>query len=292
MTAWRDRGLLLVVMGIWGLNLPVIKWLTGHFDVVVLAGLRMLVGAVFLACLLQSATVAERRGRPPFWPMAACAFLTVYAYQLLVTEGVRLSSATNSALLSALHPVIAAVIAFLLLGERLAGRGWLGSVLGLAGVAIVILQAPSARLEGAGSGELLITAGLVLHCGGALILQQLLTRGNAVVVSFATQAVGAVLLLAQVLVGGWWRSELPALPPLGWPWFVLLLSGALSTGVAGLMWNRAISREGATRASMWLYWVPVFGILAAAVLLGEAVTGWHLLALAFVIVGTRLAEAR
>jgi drug/metabolite transporter (DMT)-like permease len=292
MSPWRDRGLLLAVMGIWGLNLPVLKWLTGHFDVVLLAGLRMLVGAALLACLLRPAAVASPGGRPRFWPLAACGFLTVYAYQLLVTEGVRLSTATNSALVSALHPLIAAVVAFLFLGERLAARSWLGALLGLAGVAMVILQAPSARLEGVGPGELLIVGGLVLHCSGALVLQQLLGRGNAVFVSFATQSVGAILLLAQVVLGGWWRGGLPALPAFGWPWLVLLLSGGLSTGVAGLLWNRAISREGATRASLWLYWVPVFGILAAALLLGEGVNGWHLAALAMVILGTHLALAR
>lgn len=289
---WRQRGVLLLVMGIWGLNLPVLKWLTGYFDVVLLAGLRIAAGSLVLFCLLRPAAGRTERSWPPCWWLLAGGFLTIYAYQLLVTEGVRRSSATNSALVTALHPILAAAVGYTLLRERLSGRCWVGAVLGLAGVVMVVLQSATSGVARAGEGELLLALGLVLYCGGAILMQQLLQRWETVFVSVAVHSTGAALLLAQVILGGWVNGELPTMPPFGWPWVILLISGALSTGVAGLLWNSAVSKDGASRVSMWLSWVPIFGIAAAALLLGEPLTWWHLAGLMFVLLGTHLSSSR
>ncbi len=46
------------------------------------------------------------------------------------------------------------------------------------------------------------------------------------------------------------------------------------------------------RTAVFLYWVPVFGVLFAALLLGEALTVWHLVGFVAVMGGTWLGTRR
>ena len=55
-----------------------------------------------------------------------------------------------------------------------------------------------------------------------------------------------------------------------------------------LIWNRAIASIGVARTAVFLYWVPVFGVLFAAMLLDERLTTWHLVGFAAVMGGTFL----
>jgi drug/metabolite transporter (DMT)-like permease len=54
------------------------------------------------------------------------------------------------------------------------------------------------------------------------------------------------------------------------------------------LWNRAISTIGLARTAVFIYWVPIFGVLFAALLLGEALTLWHLAGFVAVVGGTYL----
>ena len=276
----------------WGLNLPVLKWLTGHFEPAVLAALRMTAGAVLLGCMLVRRRTLVRAGAQNWGRLVMAGVLMVFVYQLLVTEGIHRTSATNGALVTALHPLIAALTAWALLGESLPGRSLLGAGLGLAGVAAVILMHPSAQLHRATTGDLILLAGLATYCVGASIAQRALEELDPLVVSTVTQVVGAVLLVTHTLFTAWWTNESPKMPASVCAWAVLVASAVVSTGVSGLLWNRAVAAIGMSRASMWLYWVPIFGMAAAAAFLGEPLTGWHVLGLSLVLTGTHLAMHR
>jgi drug/metabolite transporter (DMT)-like permease len=73
---------------------------------------------------------------------------------------------------------------------------------------------------------------------------------------------------------------------------VLLLSGAISTGLGNLLWNRSISLVGMARASVWIYWLPLFSVSLSVIFLGEPLTPWHVLGLLLVLAGTWLGSRR
>ncbi|HSV60670.1 MAG TPA: DMT family transporter [Variovorax sp.] len=77
----------------------------------------------------------------------------------------------------------------------------------------------------------------------------------------------------------------------GWrPWAFILFSGVLATALSNLLWCQAIARIGVARTAVFLYWVPVFGVAFAAVLLGERLTLWHLFGFLAVMGGTYLGK--
>nr|WP_259371684.1 DMT family transporter [Caldimonas thermodepolymerans] len=274
---------------LWGTSLPVIKLLSTHFDPLWLSGLRMGV-----ACLPQALLVLH--ARPSGWALnlrqlcalTACGILMVYINQWLLAVGIARSSATNASLITALNPLLSGLVALLLLGERLGGRRLAGAMLGLAGVALVILHRPAAELAEAGVGDLLVLLAVLSFTFGAVLVQRLARGIDALRISLFVHAVGAACLLLHGSAQAWATGAAPRLSPDPLWWWVAVLSGVVSTGIGGLMWNVAIGRIGMSRASVWLYWMPVFSVLVSVLFLGESLTLWHLVGLGLVLAGTRL----
>jgi len=279
---------LVAAMAIWGLNVSAVKVLTGFFDPTTLAALRMLV-----ACAaLTGVVLCKRCGWPPVSlrqgaAIAVCAVLMVYLNQILFAQGLLRTTATNGALIMALSPLVSALLAALVFRERLTALRVAGVALGFAGVAAVVLSHPGAGLSSAGAGDLMLVAAVVSFAAGGAIVQRLARSMHTLAISWAIYALGSAMLALHA------GFEVPALDGAtlfpGWrPWGYILFSGVLATALSNLVWNRAIARIGVARTAMFLYWVPVFGVAFAALLLGERLTLWHLFGFAAVMGGTYL----
>jgi len=286
--AARVRVLLLLTTLLWGLNLAVLKWLTGVFDPVLLSAVRMVSAILPMLVLLRYWRCWQSPDRAQWLQLAACGVLMVYLNQWLLAAGLARSTATHGALITALNPLMSAVLALWLLRERISGRRLSGVGLGLAGVTLVILQRPGAELAQGGVGDGLVVLAVLVFTLGAVFIQRLAARLNAVVIGIGVHAVGSACLVLHTLVQTVWTGEAPAMPGAADIWGIAIVSGMLSTGIGNLMWNRAIGLVGMARAAVWLYWVPLFGVVSAVGLLGEPLTIWHAVALLMVFAGTYL----
>jgi drug/metabolite transporter (DMT)-like permease len=282
------QGWMLLAMVLWGVNVSAVKALTTSFESLPLAALRMAV-----ACLALSAIVLWRRGGVPalgarqLAAMTGCAFLMVYANQILFAQGLLRSTATNGALIMALSPLVSALMAALVFRESLTPRRMLGVALGFAGVAAVVLSHPGAGLSRAGIGDLMLALGVVSFAIGGVGVQRLARQIDPLSISWVIYMIGTAMLVLHTLLGPS-RLGMAELFPGAWPWALVLFSGIAATAAGNLIWNRAISVIGVARTAVFLYWVPVFGVAFAALLLGEALTWWHLLGFVAVMSGTWL----
>ncbi|WP_454907790.1 DMT family transporter [Variovorax gossypii] len=282
------QGWMLLAMVLWGVNVSAVKALTTSFESLPLAALRMVV-----ACVALSAIVLWRRGGVPalgarqLGAMTGCAFLMVYANQILFAQGLLRSTATNGALIMALSPLVSALMAALVFRERFTPRRMLGVALGFAGVAAVVLSHPGVGLSRAGIGDLMLALAVVSFAVGGVGVQQLARQIDPLSISWVIYMIGTAMLVVHTLLGPS-RLGTAELFPGAWPWALVLFSGIAATAAGNLIWNRAISVIGVARTAVFLYWVPVFGVAFAALLLGEALTWWHLLGFAAVMSGTWL----
>jgi DME family drug/metabolite transporter len=73
---------------------------------------------------------------------------TVLAYALFF-RGLRTTSAEVAAVLTLIEPLVATLLAVVLLGEALTARGWLGAVLLLAAVGVLLARQPETPVESA-----------------------------------------------------------------------------------------------------------------------------------------------
>ena len=283
--------MLMGTMAIWGLNLSVVKWLLTSQPAVAVASLRMVVGAVFLTLTLR---VWLRRPWPALnrrqWAwILACAVMLVYVNQICFVYGVRGTTAANAALIVALNPLLSSLLAVVCFGERLTAARIAGIGLGFGGVATVVAHQPGHVMGLPGLGDLVVLASVMSWAAGGAMVQRMAGRIDTVSISWAVYNIGALMLLVHLCL---WPAPLdwPALTPLAV--LALLLSGLLSTGASALVWNRALLTLGVARTALYAYWVPIFGVLFAVLLLGEPVTVWHGVGLVAVLSGTWLGTRR
>jgi len=69
----------------------------------------------------------------------------------------------------------------------------------------------------------------------------------------------------------------------------VLFSSFVCTALGAVWWNTGIQRVGASTASVFQNGIPIFGVFAAALFLGETINWNHVAALALVLAGVSLA---
>lgn len=282
------RLMLLATMAVWGGNVSVVKLLLELFDPLLLSALRMLVATLTLVLVLRLRGLRwPRPSRRQALGLLVCGLLMVYVNQMFFTLGVQRTVAANAVLIIALNPLVSALVAALLLGDRLTPARLAGVVLGFGGVAAVVLNRPGAALGQGGLGDLLVLGSVLTWVAGGVLVQRLSRGIDSAVVSTVVMLIGTVPLCLHVLFDP--RVALPDFAAIGaLHWLMLLASGLLATALGALVWNRALTTLGVARTALYAYWVPMFGVATAVALLGEPLTVWHGVGLTAVLGGTWL----
>ncbi len=282
----------MATMVVWGLNFPMVKTLTQWFDTALLASVRIVTAAAAFWVLLAWQRPARLRLAARQWPaVVACAFTMVYLNQVFFAGGLQRTGAANGALIMATSPMVAGLLATLAFGERLHRRHLAALALGFGGVAVVVLHRPGAALSSAGLGDLMILGCVVSYALGGVIVQQLAPRVDLLVFNTWVYTLGMAMLLLHLGIEQGSTLSAARVFPGWWPWALVVISAVLATTLSNWVWSVAIARIGVARTTVYVYWVPVFGMGFAALLLGEALNAWYGLGLAMVLGGSRLAAS-
>jgi drug/metabolite transporter (DMT)-like permease len=210
--------------------------------------------------------------------------------QLGMTWGIRRSSASNGAVLNLLTPVISAVLASVMLAERLSKLRIACLVIGLAGVMLMSvkdLEQSSFLDSGYLIGNLLIMAGCFGSSFYNVYCKGLLTRYGEVEILIYSY-IAASLASLPVLV---WREpgSLEKLAELNIPaWAAFAFLAVFMYTVSMLLFFYVLEHIPVTVASASLYLVPVFGVLLAVVLLDERMSATAIIGAAVVLTATVL----
>ncbi len=208
--------------------------------------------------------------------------------QLGMTWGISKSLASNGAILNLLIHVISAVLASLMLNERLSLLRISSIAIGLIGV--VFLSVGDFRQASFGSmkflvGNLLIFGGCLgssfynVYCKG---LMQSFQEIEILIFSYITASLASIPLLiwAEPFHLSSFRSF--DLKPI----LAFLFLAFFMYGASMLFFFKALQHLDVTTASTSLYLVPVFGVILAAVLLGERMNATSLVGAAIVLIST------
>jgi drug/metabolite transporter (DMT)-like permease len=253
-----------------------------------IATVRFAIAAVLLYAWARLANRPLSPMRRSDWPMVVGLGLTAVAgYNWLFLTGLTLAPATDGAIIvPGLAPIFTAVLAGLVLGERLGARGFAGLV--VAAVGLLLVVSPG---SGGGSdrllGDALFVAGAVLWGVYSVLARRASARFNAVSASLYGIAFGtAVLIPLAILEGGLGSlatAPIEAVAGIGY----LAVFGTVGGFV---LLNLGVARLGAARASAFALLVPVVGVLSSVVLLGERIGPLTLAGGAIVLVGLWLVE--
>jgi drug/metabolite transporter (DMT)-like permease len=210
--------------------------------------------------------------------------------QLGMTWGVSKSLASNGAILNLLIPVMSAVLASLLLKEKLTTLRIGSLVVGLAGVGLMSIS--DLRQASFGDlhflvGNLLILCGCLgssfynVYCKG---LMQRFTEIEILIFSYITASIASLPLL--IWVEPFSFRSFQAFDWQSWAAFVFL--ALFMYGASMLLFFKALQHLDVATASASLYLVPVFGVLIAFSFLGEHLNVMELAGAAIVLLATIL----
>lgn len=279
------RLLLVGVVVLWGANWPVMKVGLQSMPPVWFAAARMTLGAASLFAMLAvlgRLKLPTRRDLPVVFTVGA---LQMAAFLVLVNIALQHVEAGRSAVLAYTTPLWVTPAAMLLLGEGMNRRKLLGLALGLGGVAVLFNPL---GFDWA-SREVLIGNGLLLAAAFSWSLAILHVRVHTWESSPLQLAPWQmVLAIPPLALLSWFSEDWSAIRWSGELAVILAYNGPLATAFcfwAVVSVNRALP---ATTTSLSLLAVPVAGVLASAVFLGEPLTPTLLGGLLLILAGTVL----
>ena len=286
--------LLAMASVIWSAQGTAVKFLDRHMGPIAITFVPFYITTLLLIPLLIRKRRANPQASQPTWSDWGKFVLAGVGGQVLaqlgMTWGISRSLASNGAVLNLMIPVITAVLASFMLREKLTALRIFSLGVGLIGVLLMSVQdlRESSFLE----MKYIVGNGLILvgcfgssfyntYCKG---LMRRFQEIEILIFSYVTASVASLPLLVWVEPFHW--SVFATLDWKSWAAFAFL--AILMYGASMLFFFAALEHLDVTVASVSLYLVPIFGVLLAAVLLGERLGRLAMIGSGIVLVSTVL----
>lgn len=289
MKRWRSEIELLTVVLMWGVNFPVMKWVLEVFDPIVLNLLRVSTALFVLAWVYWL-----RSGRSlgvmwaPFashgWALVRIGIVGWFIYQVGFVLGLSLTSAGSAALIMASAPLWTGLLAKLLGYEKLGALGWVGLAISVVGTTGVVFfgRAEISLSWATMTGNIIMLAAAMMWGFYTAMARSLIS-----VMSPTALTVCAILPALPLLA----VAAVPFVAHMDWSqvtWLhvvLIILSGALPTGFAIVLWNRGVRTIGASHTAAFGNLVPFVALFSAWWLLGDPVLPGQLIGGALIVGG-------
>lgn len=193
------------------------------------------------------------------------AVLGFFAYHLALSTGQRSVGPATASLVVNIGPIFTGIFAAILLNERLGRRGWAGAAIAFSGAAGVVLSRDaSVRFD---PNVLWVFAATISQAISFVVQRQLNHKYPALMIGAAGICVGALLLLpfGSGLISALSAADSKAVA-------ALLFLGAGTGVLPYLGWGWILAQMPASRASLWLFLVPIIATGLGWAILDQAPT--------------------
>ena len=279
----------LVLMGVlWATSYPLGRYLAEYEAPQAPVAVRTFIGFAFLWA------IARRRPetRIPFTPAVIAQLLVLgfcgfCVHNFLLFEALEHTQANTGAVINGAIPVVVMVLDFLIFRRRIARWSVAGVAASFAGTLLVVTHGdPGALLAGRiGYGELLFLVAITGWAVYTIVARPLLERYPTITVTAYACLAGGILMLPPLV----WNLD-NAIAMLSNPTVVALLvaQGFLTIGLGFLWFYEGVKALGPLNASVYINLTPIFGIVLAAVTIGEVPDAPLLTGAALVVGGLML----
>ncbi len=276
MSRFRTILALAATAALWASAFPAIRVGLDGYGVAGLTFLRLAVASSALAAAAPLMGVRLPRSRDlPL--ILLCAASGMAGYQLLLNWGEVHVPAGTASLLIATAPVFSVLLAIAFLGERLTTPVVAGSLIAVAGAAVIALAGGDTRFS---TAAWIVLAAAVLQGVYHFASKPLLARYTALEVVAYSTWVGTVLALPLAPAA---VRSLATAPPAATTAAVFL--GLLPSALGFVVWGYAVARSSVTTATSVLYLVPVIALAVSFAWLGEVPTVAAIIGGALAVIG-------
>lgn len=279
---------------IWGLNWPAMRAAVLEISPWSFRAICLTVASVVLFGISFAGGGRMRVPRREIGPLLLVAFLNVTAWHLLTAFGLSMMASTRGILLGFTFPVWSVLIGTIVLRERLTPGRIVALLLGVGAMAI-LLGPEITRVGGAPLGGILLICAAIVWALATIALKMFRwTLAARELAAWQVLIGGAPVVVGAMFFGSWTGfGTLSAKAVIG-----LVYSSVIAASIGQWVWFQILRLMPASVASISTLAIPVVGVFAGGLLLGEPV-GWRELtalalvlgALSIVLVGGRGLDA-
>jgi drug/metabolite transporter (DMT)-like permease len=285
---------------LWGSAVPAVKFGYGLIGIAPgdTPSLLLFAGIRFCVAGLMLLVYGLMTGRPVMLTprrlgeVALLGFGQTTLQYLCYYIGLAHTTAVKTSILSSALVFFSVLLAhFIYVNDKLTPRRVLGCIIGFAGVVAVNFGAGAFDFQFSLMGEGILLVSTFIGSVAAIYGRRLSQDMDATVMTGWQLLLGGLVLTAMGLAGGGQLASFSV----GAGLLVVYLAGV--SAVAFALWSLLLKHNPVGSVSVFLFEIPVFGAMLAALILGESVLEWkNLVALVLVSVGiwlvTRTTSAR
>jgi drug/metabolite transporter (DMT)-like permease len=278
----------IVAAFLWGSAFPAIKLSytalnigANEFDKQLLfAGYRFLLAGVMIFLFFTLFKQSLKLRRETVGPLLQLGFVQTFLQYLLFYFGLSYSTGMQGAVIAGTASFFQILFAhFLYADDSLSMRKWMGIALGFGGVIVVNMPKTGVDFQ-FGIGELLLLLAMMASAYGNIMARE---RSFKMDISYLTAYQMLFGSVGLIIAGG----VSAGFSPFAFNWYTagLVIYLAFLSAAGFVLWNNVMKYNKVGRVSMYLFLVPVFGVMLSAVFLEEAMHYTILLGLTLVVLG-------
>lgn len=285
----RFAGFLLLAVTIigWGLNWPAVKLLLLEWPPLFSRGVAGVAAAVLLAAIALSRGESLRVPRKHWLRLAFAAFTNVFAWMGFGTVAMKYLPISEAALLAYTMPIWTMLFAWPVLGERPTLRSLVALVLAFSGLAVLFSGQGFSFDQSKLMGVAMALGAAVLFAFGSVTARTPIPLKPIALVAWQVGLGCLPMIVLGLMIE---HPDLGALSPRGWALMAYMTLGPMA--IAYLTWFAALSRLRPAAATTGSLGVPIVGVCAGALFLGDPFGLREIAALVLTLAGVALALRR
>ena len=255
-------GLSFLSVFLWASAFPLTKVAQQQFTSIPLGFLRCTVAAIFLIIIGKCCHIRlpQKKHIPLFFVSGGLGFT---GYMITFNTGIRTLTSATSSIISAVTPILTAIVASHLYKEKIKPIGWAAIAAAFIGVLILLLW----------EGVFSINIGLIWTVGAAIVFcgYNIMTRKLSAMGYNALEIVTYSMICGAILLGFWAGDGLHQLAGASVSHIIALIYlGALPSATAYFTWGKAMSyAERTSEVTNFMFVTPLLSTIMGFIILHE-----------------------
>ncbi len=285
----KNALLLFALTTCWGPSFMLIKVAVEEISPMMLAALRIALGAIFLLTLLLFRQLKFPRA-PRFWrDVLVTGFFAQALPFSLINWGEQYVDSSLASLLNGLTPLSTVVLAHVMLqDEKMSSRKLIGVLFGIGGLFLLVLPELSKGFNASLLGIIAISTAALSYGIGLVYARKHFCGLDPLLAPSAQLTTVALYLLPLA----YFLEPVDFAAVSNTTFGAIAILGIFGTGMAFLLYFKLLKRAGAAYVSTSTFLLPIYGILLGVVLLNEQVTIWMVFGAVFILTGVAFANGK
>jgi drug/metabolite transporter (DMT)-like permease len=283
---------LIATVLIWASSFAVIKLGLQEINPYFLAFIRAFIAAGFLVAIIvvRGELAAFLRYVARNWKaLGVLGLIGIALFDVLQNVGIHHTSSALAGVLLNTNPLFITVFSAIFLGEVITRNKVLGLFLGFVGMCLVVFDGQDLRSVVESQtflGNALVILSAVTWAVYSILNKHALTDGSPLHLTAASYIFGTVFSLPLI----YFFDVKPLFSVSSGSWGIILYLGAVASGATFFLWSFALSKMEASRASVFLFMIPVVAIVIGWAFLAEQISTSTIFGSVLVLVGIYLSE--